>query len=883
MSKRADANLHLFGYDQLGTAQAMNLSQAGAVQNDYVLGPGDQLAVSFRGQETSDYQVTVDRDGRVILPKLRPIAAAGRSFGDFRADLEEATHKAFLSTQVYVSVVQVRQVGVIVAGDVNAPGAKTLTGLSTPLDAILLAGGITKDGSLRGIKVMRGARALPYDLYAILTHQGRASHLYLADGDRIVVPPLGRTVAVTGWVRQPAIYEIAPGTGGITARSLMNLAGGVEVRGHYHLVLLRTEASGIREFVTIKNEGTIVHDGEILFVQPSNDEQVGGTTLGGNESLAGKYSVGKAGSLSALLKPAGAMGRNPYTLFGVISRRDPRNYQRTLMAFSPLAILNGSTDVALQTDDIVRVFSVEELQMLVTAVNYYGDQVKAAAQEAYNPSIVNPLDLQQQMNGNGQLNSQGLLSDSGNPISSPMQQNNLSQQNSYGSQFSNGTSYNSLGSSVAQGQTTSPILNNNLLANSYQGNRSSQAPNVQGQQQPGVMPGQVGAGYPGPYGAPQNGYGQSDNPLDQQKAPTQFSDVVDELKVAPTTLINFLIDHQIRVGGALGNPGLYFVGPSVSLQDVIAAAGGMGRWANRSNIEVVSTTVDNATGQSETTHQTVQVGSTQLANYLIKPRDEIHIQNVYTTLDAGVINLQGEVLSPGKYPITHGERLSQVLIRAGGLSNYAYPYGTVFLRKSVAAQEEATYQRTADEMQKQMVTGLSRGSASATGSLSAQAFTGLQSFIQELRTHPALGRVTVVADPSVLASHPDKDPLLEDGDVIFIPQRPSTVSVMGDVMQPGNFQFDAKSTPQDYIRLAGGFGTDAEEDQAFVIYPDGTAQALESSSWFGSDMSGIPPGSVIYVPRNLFPVDWLSLSTVLASILRDFAVSAASLSVISRN
>jgi protein involved in polysaccharide export with SLBB domain len=139
--------------------------------------------------------------------------------------------------------------------------------------------------------------------------------------------------------------------------------------------------------------------------------------------------------------------------------------------------------------------------------------------------------------------------------------------------------------------------------------------------------------------------------------------------------------------------------------------------------------------------------------------------------------------------------------------------------------------------------------------------------------------MTVTADPSVLASHPGDDPLLEDGDVIFIPQRPSTVSVMGEVMQPGTFQFDPKMSAKDYIRRAGGFGDDAEEDEAFVVYPDGTAQRI-TSSWLGSDSDVLPPGSVIYVPRDLFPIDWLALSTTLADILKDFAVSAASLAVL---
>lgn len=883
MSERAGTPLKLFGYDQLGNASLTNSSPAGAVQDDYILGPGDQLAVSLRGQQQADFQVTVDRDGRVILPNMPPIAAGGRRFGDFRADLDAAVHRAYISTNAYISVAQIRQVSVVVAGDVNQPGVKNLTGLSTPLDAILLAGGISKVGSLRGIRIIRGSRTLPYDLYSILTHHGVSSNFALADGDKIVVPPLGRTVAVTGWVRQPAIYEVAPGTAGMSSRNLVSLAGGLEVRGRYRMVLLRIDQDGIRQFVPV-NDGAMVRDGDILFVQPANDEQVGGATLGGSESLSGKYSVGKSGSLAELLKPAGAMGTNPYTLFGVISRRDAHDYQRTLIAFSPLSVLNGGADFALQTDDIVRVFQVDEMHMLVSAVDVYGAQVKTQAQQAYS---LNPDEILQQQGsiGVGQSSAAGLLT---NGASVDQSQSNLGAGQPNNNPFSSNPNLlpggngvpsmmpsnggNSGANDASQNGNSGNALNNPINA---QGANNNAAPN--GNQQNNPTGGNQNL---------QNNPNSNPLPAGQQAnaGVPQFSDVVSELKVTPEAFINFLIDHQIRVGGAVADPGIYLVGPAVPLTDVLRAAGGTSRWANTSNIAIVSASVNNLTGTSETTRQTVGGDPAQLESVLIKPRDEIQIQQVYTKLDAGIVNVQGEVVSPGKYPITHGERLSELLVQIGGLSDYAYPYGTVFLRQSIAATEKQMYERTANEMEKQMVTALSRGTASASpnGGLTPEAFTGLQAFVHDLRSQPTVGRMTVVADPSVLAANPDKDPMLEDGDVVYIPQRPSTVTVMGDVMQAGTFPFDPKLSAKDYIDRAGGYGQDAESDESFVVYPDGTAKAIDSS-WlsFGTDV--IPPGSVIYIPRNFFPVDWWALTTTLASIMRDFAVSAASLAVISQH
>ena len=78
LSARAGARLKQFGYDQLGIGRAITIPQMGAVQDDYVLGPGDEIVVSLRGQENAEYRAPVDRDGRVMLPRINPISASGR-------------------------------------------------------------------------------------------------------------------------------------------------------------------------------------------------------------------------------------------------------------------------------------------------------------------------------------------------------------------------------------------------------------------------------------------------------------------------------------------------------------------------------------------------------------------------------------------------------------------------------------------------------------------------------------------------------------------------------------------------------------------------------------------------------------------------------------
>src|SRR6185437_1476950 len=262
MSARAAARLQQFGYTHLGRGSAVTIPETGAVQDDYILGPGDEIVVSLRGQENNEIRATVDRNGQVILTRLSPISASGRTFGSFRQDLEAAVRRAYVATNASVSVGRVRQISVLVSGEVNSPGQRLLTGLSSVVDALLLSGGVRKTGSLRDVRIQRGGHEFTVDLYTVLTSEGTRTPFRLADGDRIVVTPLGTTVAIAGLVRRPGIYELAPHQSSISTKALLGLAGGLELRGSYRLSLLRIDEQGRNELNTLANQSALVRDSE---------------------------------------------------------------------------------------------------------------------------------------------------------------------------------------------------------------------------------------------------------------------------------------------------------------------------------------------------------------------------------------------------------------------------------------------------------------------------------------------------------------------------------------------------------------------------------------------------------------------------------------------
>src|SRR5215471_6485539 len=288
MSERAGQPLRQFGYSFFGRGTPLIVHQSGALQDNYILGQGDEIVLTLRGQENSSFRTRVDRDGRVVLPTLPPVAAAGRPFGAFRADVEAAARRAMPGTQALVSVGEVRQISVRVAGEVNNPGVFYATGLSTAMDVLGLAGGIKNTGSLRDIRIVRGRRIIRVDLYALLGGGIGSTDTTLTEGDRIIVPLATSAVGVVGQVKRPAIYELPPGRSGIPVLDLLGLAGGPQVRGSYRLSSLKTRDDGKREMVQVSmDRDSIVRDGDILFVSSNADVSLARISLMGSGTLDG--------------------------------------------------------------------------------------------------------------------------------------------------------------------------------------------------------------------------------------------------------------------------------------------------------------------------------------------------------------------------------------------------------------------------------------------------------------------------------------------------------------------------------------------------------------------------------------------------------------------
>jgi protein involved in polysaccharide export with SLBB domain len=199
-----------FGYDLFeGVPSTFAPVSDIQVPVDYIVGPGDSLDIQLYGNEPANYELTVQRDGRINFPKLGPIMVSGMSFDEAREAIEQRVGKQLIGTHVSVTVGGLRSIRVFVLGEAKKPGSYTVSGLSTMTNALFVSGGVKKIGSLRNIQLKRDGRLVTtLDLYDLLLHGDNSGDRQLLPGDVIFIPPIGNTVSVDGAVRRPAIYEL---------------------------------------------------------------------------------------------------------------------------------------------------------------------------------------------------------------------------------------------------------------------------------------------------------------------------------------------------------------------------------------------------------------------------------------------------------------------------------------------------------------------------------------------------------------------------------------------------------------------------------------------------------------------------------------------------
>ena len=187
-----------FGYSFFYQPPASFLPmEAVPVGPDYVIGPGDRIKIIIWGSVQGEYNLTVDRNGQINIPKVGVVHVSSLTYRQLREVLDREFSRQFTNFQMNVTLDNLRTIQIYVVGQARFPGSYAVSSLSTLVSALFAAGGPSKSGSLRNIQIKRGNRVVVnFDMYDFLLRGDKSKDIRLQPEDVIFIPPIGPMVAI---------------------------------------------------------------------------------------------------------------------------------------------------------------------------------------------------------------------------------------------------------------------------------------------------------------------------------------------------------------------------------------------------------------------------------------------------------------------------------------------------------------------------------------------------------------------------------------------------------------------------------------------------------------------------------------------------------------
>lgn len=337
---------------------------------DYILGPGDQVVLYLWGRVEKEFNLTLDREGKIFIPQVGEIVGWGLSLEQFTARAKKSLSRVFTEFDLTVSLGKIRSIRIFVAGEVKQPGAYTVSSLTSLFNALYLAGGPNNMGSMRQIRLMRNGKAVTTcDLYDLLLKGDNSADVRLQSGDVVFVPVAGPQVAVRGQVKRSAIYELR---GDETALNLLELAGNPTAEAHLERIMLeRISPSNEWEVLdlnlaskaTESPDNVNLLDGDRMTVYSIFEAKRNIVAVFGHVKHTGYYERNNLTRVSSLITRAQLQ---PYDVH--YERADLfRRYPDGRMEVIPVdigAVLSGDSanDILLEDRDSLYVYSIDEVQ-----------------------------------------------------------------------------------------------------------------------------------------------------------------------------------------------------------------------------------------------------------------------------------------------------------------------------------------------------------------------------------------------------------------------------------------------------------------------------------------------------------------------------------------
>jgi protein involved in polysaccharide export with SLBB domain len=354
---------------------------SGSAPSNYQLGPGDELKIivwSELGDETV-YDVQVNPEGQVYVPILGVMGVSGLTVGEFEQMVLGSLSGKFKHFKGQVTLTKIRTIQIYVVGEVETPGAMTVSGLTTAFAALYQAGGPTDRGSMRRIKVLgTNGKSAEFDLYRYFLSGDRTHDISLKNGDTIFVPAIENSVKVEGMVTRPANYEIFPGT---NLAQVIAMAGNALPEAYSGRVKItrwtgnqrrKTFDVSLADIEELKKFA--VNNGDEIKIEQAIETVGNMVSIEGAVKKPGKFAVSEGLRVADLIEKAGGLiAEEANRRYGQIVRKGLAGAEE-IVSFNIRFALLGDADenVLLKPFDKVVIFSQNQIEADIRSVNIDG-------------------------------------------------------------------------------------------------------------------------------------------------------------------------------------------------------------------------------------------------------------------------------------------------------------------------------------------------------------------------------------------------------------------------------------------------------------------------------------------------------------------------------
>ncbi len=910
-------DLRPFGYDFFagaGVSIATDRKDV-PVPSKYVVGPGDEVKILMWGRVNGQYNLTIDRNGNITLPQVGPLHIAGLSFEQMASYLIKQSEQ-IVGANIDITMGALKTIPIFVLGDVARPGAYTIGSFATITDALIIAGGPSNIGSMRKVQLRRKDKLITtFDLYDLLIRGDKSKDIMLEAGDVIFAPVVECVVGVAGNVRRPAIYELKDKK---DLHNLFDLAGGIIPTAYTQQIQVERVVKNEREIVVdiddmnlTKSRSTQLQDGDLVKVFNIVEKDVNAVIINGNVKRPGKYEYRQGMRLKDLLKSPADLLPDTHLEYGLIKRMAPPELKTELIPFSPKKLLidnDGPSNIALMPLDQVFVFSKWFFRDR-PFVRVEGEVRKAVrrtfldftdADQEYKRAFTG--DFPSRIRGEAQPGSAG--GEDAGWVRDVRTEESERARPDYAEKGE--PLPDRIKADLAQKGELQPARTRPESSQKGEPPVEAARPGIRIDltEKMTIRDAVTAAGgltrdaylaeaelYRTDWSTKQVTLLRFNVTKALEGEPGSNLTLKDLDRIVIHSQAGYAYKKTVSVDGAILKPGVYPYAEKMTVKDLIFASGNVLESAYLAGAEVSSQIiVDDKLVKIE--HRTINLrkaleGSPE-DNIFLRPYDRLSVKALSNWGKERFATVTGEVRFPGAYVLRDGEKLSDLIERAGGYKETAYLRGSVFVRQSVKELQQKNMEEMITRMERELLAESSTINTSSPETVQTKQIElqQKQAFIESLRRLKATGRMTVRVANLRLLRGSDFDIPLENGDSLFIPIDNKVVNVMGAVMANASLIYADRIAPKDYIKMAGGYSRYADLKHTYVLKVDGSATKLSSGmiNWndsrdrwemagFGTDERPVESGDTIVVPEKLERIAWLREIKDITQILAQLATA----------